>query len=74
VAVVLRESAPADTPARVRAALARELRDAGAVPPRIEVTPVPRIDRDPGHGAKLKLVTSDAASAEADLSGRPSPG
>lgn len=47
VAVVLRETAPADTPARVRAALARELRDAGAVPPRIEVTPVPRIDRDP---------------------------
>jgi hypothetical protein len=40
-AVVMRESAPAETPARVRAALARELRDAGAVPPPIEVTPVP---------------------------------
>jgi phenylacetate-CoA ligase len=60
VAVVLRGTAPADTPARVRAALARELRDAGAVPPPIEVTSVPRIDRDPGHGAKLKLVTSQA--------------
>jgi phenylacetate-CoA ligase len=61
VAVVLREDAPADTPARVRAALAAELRDAGAVPPPIEVTPVPRIDRDPGHGAKFKLVRSRPA-------------
>ena len=58
VAVVLREEAPADTPARVRAALVRELRDAGAVPPPVEVTTVPEIDRDPGHGAKLKLVKS----------------
>jgi hypothetical protein len=57
----LREDAPADTPARVRAALAAELRDAGAVPPPIEVTPVPRIDRDPGHGAKFKLVRSRPA-------------
>jgi phenylacetate-coenzyme A ligase PaaK-like adenylate-forming protein len=63
VAVVLREGAPADTPARVRAALARELRDAGAVPPPIEVTPVPELHRDPGHGAKLKLVRSVAAQA-----------
>jgi phenylacetate-coenzyme A ligase PaaK-like adenylate-forming protein len=58
VAVVLREEAPADTPARVEAALVRELRDAGAVPPPVEVTPVPGIGRDPGHGAKLKLVKS----------------
>ena len=56
VAVVLREHAPADTPARIRAALARELRDAGAVPPPIQVTPVPEIERDPGHGAKFKLI------------------
>jgi phenylacetate-CoA ligase len=61
VAVVLREDAPADTPARVGAALAGELRAAGAVPPPIEVTPVPGIERDPGHGAKLKLVRSRAA-------------
>jgi hypothetical protein len=60
VALVLRDEAPADIPARVRAALARELRDAGAVPPPIEVFPVPVIDRDPGHGAKLKLVRSAA--------------
>src|SRR4029453_12015490 len=39
-------------------ALVRELRDAGAVPPPIEVTPVPEIERDPGHGAKLELVRS----------------
>jgi phenylacetate-CoA ligase len=58
VAVVLRGEAPADTPARVRAALVRELRDAGAVPPPVQVTPVAGIDRDPGHGAKLKLVRS----------------
>ena len=54
--VVLRASAPADTPARVADALARELKDAGAVPPPIEVTVVPELDRDPGHGAKFKLV------------------
>jgi hypothetical protein len=29
--------------------------------PPIEVTPVPRIDRDPGHGAKFKLVRSRPA-------------
>jgi hypothetical protein len=34
------------------------LRDAGAVPPPIEVTPVPEIGRDPGYGAKFKLVRS----------------
>jgi phenylacetate-coenzyme A ligase PaaK-like adenylate-forming protein len=62
VAVVLREQAPADTPARVRAALARELRDAGAVPPPIEVTPVPELHRDPGHGAKPKLIRSAGPS------------
>jgi len=58
VAVALRDSAPPDIPARVKDALARELRDAGAVPPPIEVTVVPGIDRDPGHGAKFKLIKS----------------
>ena len=58
VAVALRDSAPPDIPARVKDALARELRDAGAVPPPIEVTVVPEIDRDPGHGAKFKLIKS----------------
>jgi hypothetical protein len=61
VADVLREDAPADTPARVRAALAGELQAAGAGPPPIEVTPVPGIERDPGHGAKFKLVGSRPA-------------
>jgi hypothetical protein len=60
---VLREEAPADTPARVRAALVRELRDAGAVPPPVEVIPVAGIDRDPGHGAKLKLVETTLTRA-----------
>jgi hypothetical protein len=58
VAVVLRPSAPADTPARVRDALARALAGAGAVPPPIEVAPVRESRRDPGHGAKFKLVRS----------------
>jgi phenylacetate-CoA ligase len=63
VAVVLREDAPADLPERIRAALAGELRAAGAVPPPIEVTPVPAIGRDPGHGARFKLVRSEPASS-----------
>ena len=42
----------ADTPARVRAAMVRQLHDAGAVPPPVEVTPVPELRRDPGHGAQ----------------------
>lgn len=63
VKVALRDTAPADTPARVRDALARELRDAGAVPPPIEVTVVPGIDRDPGHGAKFKLIKSSMPRA-----------
>ena len=58
VRVVLRGSAPADTPARVADDVARELRDAGAVPPPIEVTAVPELGREPGHGAKFKLVKS----------------
>ena len=61
VAVVLREDAPADTPDKVKAALAGELAAAGAVPPPIRVTPVPGFGRDPGHGAKFKLVRSVAA-------------
>jgi phenylacetate-coenzyme A ligase PaaK-like adenylate-forming protein len=58
VKVALRDAAPADTPVRVRDALARELREAGADPPPIRVTVVPGIERDPGHGAKFKLVIS----------------
>ena len=69
VRVALRDSAPADTPARVREALARELRDAGAVPPPIQVTVVPAIERDPGHGAKLKLVRSTAGQVLTSPSG-----
>ena len=58
--VVLREEASADTPARVSRALAHELGDAGAIPPLIDVTVVPEIERDPGPGAKFKLVQSTA--------------
>jgi phenylacetate-CoA ligase len=56
--VVLRASAPRDVPDRLRAAIVRELEDAGAVPPTVAVEPVARIERDAGPGAKLKLVRS----------------
>jgi phenylacetate-CoA ligase len=58
VRVVLRDSAPADISSRIRAALARALEDAGAVVPLIELEPVAQLEREPGEGAKLKLVKS----------------
>jgi phenylacetate-CoA ligase len=56
VAVVLRPDAPGDTAGRVREALARCLERAGAVPPRITVTPVAHIRRDGGPSAKFAVV------------------
>jgi hypothetical protein len=41
---------------RLRATLVRELEDAGAAAPAVEVEPVERIAREGGPGAKLKLV------------------
>ena len=58
VRIVPWASAPADLPERVRDALARELEEAGAAPTRIFVEQVDELERDPGHAAKLKLVTS----------------
>ena len=58
VRIVPRASAPADLPDRVRDAIARQLEDAGAAPTRILVEQVDELERDPGHAAKLKLVTS----------------
>jgi phenylacetate-coenzyme A ligase PaaK-like adenylate-forming protein len=58
--VVLRPSAPRDVPDRLRAAIARELQDAGAAAPDVAVEPVDEIVRDAGPGAKLKLVRTDA--------------
>ena len=63
VRVVLQESAPADTPARVRATLVEELRAAGALPPPVEVVPVPEIQRDAGHAAKFKLIQTTRPSS-----------
>jgi phenylacetate-CoA ligase len=60
VRVVLRPTAPQDTLQRIHAALANELQAAGAVAPPIEVIPVPELPRDPGHGAKFKLIQSTA--------------
>jgi phenylacetate-CoA ligase len=56
VRVVLRPTAPSDTAARVRATLVEELRAAGALPPPVEVTPVPAIERESGHAGKFKLI------------------
>jgi phenylacetate-coenzyme A ligase PaaK-like adenylate-forming protein len=58
VRVVLRRDAPTGTPEVVRRDLARAIEEAGAVPPPIEVEPVQTIAREPGMGAKLKLVVS----------------
>jgi len=55
VDVVLRAGAD-DVPRRLEAAIDRELRDAGAAPPPVTVRPVAAIAREPGPGAKLKLV------------------
>jgi phenylacetate-CoA ligase len=57
--VVLRPSPPRDVPDRLRAAIARELEDAGAVAPDVAVEPVAGIVREDGPGAKLKLVRTD---------------
>jgi putative adenylate-forming enzyme len=67
--VVLNGSAAPDTPSRIRAALRSALERTGAVPPAIEVEQVERIDREPGHGAKLKLVRSRGAAACPSLAG-----
>jgi putative adenylate-forming enzyme len=64
--VVLNGSAAPDTPGRIRAALRSALERTGAVPPPIEVMEVERIDPEPGHGAKVKLVRSRAAAVAAD--------
>jgi phenylacetate-CoA ligase len=60
VHVVLRPSAPHDTLTRIQVALTNELQAAGAVAPPIEVTPVPELPRDQGHGAKFKLIQTTA--------------
>jgi hypothetical protein len=58
--VVLRPAAARDVPHRLRAAIVRELEDAGAVAPDVAVEPVAAIVRERGPGAKLKLVCADA--------------
>jgi phenylacetate-coenzyme A ligase PaaK-like adenylate-forming protein len=60
VRIVLRPNSPHDTLERIQAALTQELQAAGAVAPPIEVTPVPELHRDQGHGAKFKLIRSTA--------------
>jgi len=57
VRVVL-DAADTDVAARVRAAMAQAIADAGAVAPEIRVTPVLELEREPGAAAKLKLIVS----------------
>jgi phenylacetate-coenzyme A ligase PaaK-like adenylate-forming protein len=64
VRIVPRTVSGADLPDRVRAAVRRELEEAGAVEPRVEVEVVGEIEREPGHAAKLKLVVSEAHMPE----------
>jgi phenylacetate-CoA ligase len=61
VRLVLDPQAPAGTPDQVRTAVAGVLEAAGAVPPRIDVTPVAELEREAGPAAKLKLIVSRAA-------------
>jgi phenylacetate-coenzyme A ligase PaaK-like adenylate-forming protein len=58
VHIVLRQDAPPDLTARLRAALTENLTKAGALPPPITITPVPDIAREKGHAAKLKTIRS----------------
>jgi hypothetical protein len=57
--VVLWPAAAREVPGRLRAAIVRELEDAGAAAPDVAVEPVAAIVRERGPGAKLKLVRSD---------------
>ena len=58
VRAVLRDPAAAEVLGRVRAGLEATLSEAGAVPPPVRVEPVAQLEREPGPGAKLKLVKS----------------
>jgi phenylacetate-coenzyme A ligase PaaK-like adenylate-forming protein len=60
IRVVLRTTAPADTPARVRDAVATTLRQAGAAPVPIAVERAAALEREPGPAGKLKLIRSTA--------------
>ena len=64
VRIVPRTVSGADLPDRMRAAVRRELEEAGAVEPRVEVEVVGEIEREPGYAAKLKLVVSEAHMPE----------
>jgi phenylacetate-coenzyme A ligase PaaK-like adenylate-forming protein len=56
VRVVLRPDAPRDAVERIRVAFLAELEAIGALPPPVEVTAVPSIDREGGDAAKYKLI------------------
>jgi putative adenylate-forming enzyme len=61
VRVVLKPSAPRDTPGRVRAAVLEALEAAGALAPPLDIQPVETIERESGHAAKFKLIKALAS-------------
>ena len=67
VLIVPRAAAPSDIAARVQAALAETLTEAGALPPRVDVIAVETIERESGHAAKLKLVKRATADRDSCL-------
>jgi phenylacetate-CoA ligase len=58
IRVVLEPGAPEDTRDRVRAGVVAALDEAGAVAPAIDVVAVDQLEREPGGGAKLKLIVA----------------
>ena len=67
--VVLAADAASDTAERLRRSIAEAIAAAGAVAPPIDVQPVAALEREPGIGAKFKLVTSTVASRRAGPTG-----
>jgi phenylacetate-CoA ligase len=63
VRVVLRQATPPDMIERVRGAIAAQVEAVGAAALPVDVEPVAEIEREPGQGAKLKLVVSEVAAA-----------
>jgi phenylacetate-CoA ligase len=61
IRLVLGPAASVESPVRIAAGVRSALKDAGAVPPPIEVEPVSVIEREPGS-AKIKLIKSAPAS------------
>ena len=58
--VVLDPNAPAELPDRLRRSLEGAIEATGALPPSIDIRPVPALQREPGPGQKIMLVKTVA--------------